>query len=311
MSAFAAALAARPLVLDGGLATHLETLGHDLSDDLWSARLLRDDPGAIVTAHADHLRAGAEVLVTASYQASVDGLVTHGASAAEARRLVASSVARAREAADLVGRGTPGAVWVAGSVGPYGAVLAGGQEYTGDYLDPAAPGSLDRAALRGFHAERMALLVEAGADVLACETVPGWLEVEAMLEAAEEAGADVWVSLTAVADAAEPSRLLTRRGERVDAARVAEVAAHPRVVAVGVNCCEPGVATTAAALGATVVYPNSGEVWDGAARVWRGAAEPVEGLAAGWFAAGARLVGGCCRVTPEQVAGIAAVAAGR
>jgi homocysteine S-methyltransferase len=208
---FRDALAARPLVLDGGLATHLEALGHDLSDDLWSARLLRDDPGAVVQAHTDHLRAGAEVLVTASYQASVAGLVAHGSGEAEARRLVASSVTRAREAAAeaAADRG----VWVAGSVGPYGAVLAGGQEYTGDYLDPAAPSALGLDALRDFHAERMALLVEAGADVLACETVPGWLEVGAMLLAAEEVGAEVWVSLTAVhrPDAAHAARRAGRR----------------------------------------------------------------------------------------------------
>jgi homocysteine S-methyltransferase len=293
------ALAERPLVLDGGLATHLETLGHDLSDDLWSARLLRDDPAAVVRAHTDHVRAGADVLVTASYQASVPGLVAAGAGEAEARRLVASSVDRAREAA--AGAGRP--VRVAGSVGPYGAVLADGQEYRGDYLDPASTGHVAPAALRAFHAERMALLVAAGADALACETLPGLAEVDAVLAAADDVGADVWVSLTAVVG---DGGLRTRRGERLDAARLADLAGHARVVAAGVNCCEPAAASFAAATGAGVVYPNSGEVWDAAARVWRGRPAPLGGLAARWLADGARLVGGCCRVTPAQVAEMAA-----
>ncbi|MFC5381168.1 homocysteine S-methyltransferase [Aquipuribacter nitratireducens] len=296
-SRFRDALETGPLTLDGGLATHLEDLGHDLTDDLWSARLLRDDPAALVRAHADHVAAGAEVLVTASYQASVDGLVAAGATPAEARRLIALSVTCAREAAT----GAAHRVWVAGSLGPYGAVLPGGQEYRGDYLD----GSVGvTARLRRFHAERMSLLVTAGADVLACETLPGLAEVDAVLLAAEDVGADVWVSLTCTLDTA--GGLRTRRGEPVDAARLAEVAAHPRVVAAGVNCCEPAAATTAAELGARVVYPNSGETWEAATHRWSGATQPVEEPADAWLAAGARLVGGCCRVTPARVRLIAA-----
>src|SRR5688500_2111558 len=127
MPSLATALAAGPVVLDGGLSTELESRGHDVSSALWSARLLRDDPAAIVAAHAAFAAAGAQVATTASYQASVEGFGAAGIGSAEARRLIASSVALAREG--------QGEGWVAGSVGPYGAMLADGSEYTGTYVD--------------------------------------------------------------------------------------------------------------------------------------------------------------------------------
>src|SRR3954471_12124502 len=154
------ALAAGPVVLDGGLATQLEVQGHDLGSALWSARLLRDDPAAVVAAHAAFAAAGAQVATTASYQATVEGFATAGVDAAEARRLIASSVALARE-----GQGEEG--WIAGSVGPYGAMLADGSEYTGGYVTDVGV-----AELREFHRPRMELLPEAGADGLAWEAGP-------------------------------------------------------------------------------------------------------------------------------------------
>ncbi len=302
MTTLAQALAQRPVVLDGGLATHLETRGHDLSGELWSAALLTSDPGAVRDAHADYLRAGAEVLVTASYQASVAGFAHVGLDRAQALALLARSVDVAREACEQTGVDA----WVAGSVGPYGAVLAGGQEYTGDYVDPAwtdGP-TMTVPALRAFHRERMQALADAGADVLACETVPAGAEVEALLLAAADVGLPVWVSLTTVLDGEGVVR--TRRGE--DAAEVfATVRGVEGVLAVGVNCCDPAGVEAAVAVASqasglpVVVYPNSGETWDAGRRGWVG--RPDLDLAAvdGWVAGGARLVGGCCRVGPEQV----------
>lgn len=306
MSSLAEAMATRAVVLDGGLATHLETRGHDLSGELWSAALLTTDPGAVRDAHADYLRAGAEVLVTASYQASVAGFAHVGLDRAQALALLARSVDVAREACADTGTDA----WVAGSVGPYGAVLAGGQEYTGDYVDPAwtdGP-TMTVPALRAFHRERMQALADAGADVLACETVPAGAEVEALLLAAADVGLPVWVSLTTVLG--DDGVVRTRRGE--DAGEVFALARGvDGVLAVGVNCCDPAGVQAAVAVASeasrlpVVVYPNSGETWDPTSRGWVG--RPDLDLAAvdGWVAGGARLVGGCCRVGPEQVRDLA------
>jgi homocysteine S-methyltransferase len=295
MPSLAVALATGPVVLDGGLSTELEARGHDVSSALWSARLLRDDPAAIVAAHAAFAAAGAQVATTASYQATVEGFAAAGVAGDEAARLIASSVALARE-------GQGGAGWVAGSVGPYGAMLADGSEYRGDYVD-----SVGVAGLRAFHRPRMELLAAAGADVLACETVPAAAEAEALLSEADALGVPVWLSLTTVVDAEGVAR--TRRGER--AADVFAMAADvPAVIAVGVNCTAPaavGPALAAAAVSGkpVAVYPNSGEAWDADARRWTGTPGISPDAVPRWVADGARLVGGCCRVRPQHVARIA------
>ena len=283
------ALRAGPVVLDGGLATRLEATGHDLRDELWSARLLADEPAAIVAAHRDFVAAGAQVVTTASYQATVDGFVRRGHEPTTARRIIRSSVALARQA---------GPLWIAASVGPYGAALADGSEYRGDY-------GLSHAQLVRFHRPRLELLAEAGPDVLALETVPDTREASALLDALEGLGIPAWLSYTV-----EGGR--TRAGQPLDEA-FALLAGHPGVIAVGVNCSSPADATAAVplAFGATglpvVVYPNSGERWDPAARRWAGDAADTswESLAARWLADGARLIGGCCRVRPADIARIA------
>lgn len=295
MPSLADALAAGPVVLDGGLSTELEARGHDVSSSLWSARLLRDDPAAVVAAHAAFAAAGAQVATTASYQATVEGFAAAGVDGDEARRLIASSVALARE-------GQGGTGWVAGSVGPYGAMLADGSEYTGGYVD-----TVGVAGLRAFHRPRMELLAGAGADVLACETVPAAAEAEALLAEADDLGVPVWLSLTTVVDDEGTAR--TRRGER--AADVFAMAADVgAVVAVGVNCTAPaavgaGIAAAGAARRPVVVYPNSGEAWDAPARRWTGPPGVSPDDVPAWTAAGARLVGGCCRIRPADVARIA------
>src|SRR4051794_20793650 len=240
------ALTAGPVLLDGGLSTELEARGYDVSSALWSARLLRDDPGAIVAAHAAFAVAGAQVATTASYQATVEGFGAAGVEPAEARRLIASSVALAREG--------EGGGWVAGSVGPYGAMLADGSEYTGDYLD-----SVSVAELRAFHRPRLEILADADADVLACETVPAAAEAEALLAEADAMRFPVWLSLTTVVE--RDGVVRTRCGER--AAGVFAMAADvDAVVAVGVNCTAPDAVRPSLASAATpgkppVAYPNN------------------------------------------------------
>lgn len=294
------ALSRGVLTLDGGLATQLEAQGHDLGSSLWSARLLGDSPDAIVGAHAAFYDAGAEVATTASYQASFDGLAVAGFDRAGAERLLRLSVALAQRARDAA-EGADGRVrFVAASVGPYGAALADGSEYRGDY-------GLDVDALRAWHRPRMEVLADTGADVLACETVPCLAEAEALVAEVQRLGRPAWLSLTC-------SGGRTRAGERVEEA-FALVRGVDEVVAVGVNCTDPAevdalVAAAARASGKpVVVYPNSGEDWDARQRSWAGSGTFAATSVRGWVDDGARLVGGCCRVTPDDIAALRAVVA--
>ncbi|MEU5921137.1 homocysteine S-methyltransferase [Streptomyces sp. NPDC047141] len=294
----AEALGAGVLVLDGGLSNQLEAQGCDLSDALWSARLLADGPEQIEAAHTAYVRAGARVLITSSYQATFEGFARRGAGREEAARLLARSVELARSAGEAVGE----EVWVAASVGPYGAMLADGSEYRGRY-------GLTVGALERFHRPRIEVLAAAGPDVLALETVPDADEAEALLRAAEGCGVPVWLSYTV-----EGGR--TRAGQDL-AEAFAVAAGNDQVVAVGVNCCDPAEAGDAVELAVAVtgkpavVYPNSGERWDARARGWSGdtAFDPERALA--WAGAGARLVGGCCRVGPETIGALAGTLAAK
>lgn len=278
----AEALAAGPVVLDGGLATELESRGHDLSSARWSARLVDDDPGAILAAHHAYFAAGAQVATTASYQAA--GLP----------RALRRSVELAQQARDEVDDGQPR--WVAASVGPYGAVLADGSEYRGDY-------GLTVAELRRQHRPTIATLIEAGPDLLAVETIPCLAEVEAVLAEIAGTGIPSWVSLTCAGGR-------TRAGEPV-AEAYAMAGEVEEVVAVGINCSAPDEVSAIVPLAArlsgrpVVAYPNAGEQWDAASRRWTGSSGFDLDLATGWVTDGARLVGGCCRVGPSAIAGLA------
>ncbi|MEU7580919.1 homocysteine S-methyltransferase [Streptomyces sp. NPDC041068] len=289
----AAALSHRPLVLDGGLSNQLEAAGHDLGDALWSARLLADEPGAIEAAHRAYYEAGADVAITASYQATYEGFARHGIDAARTAELLRLSVELARRAGEGLGR----EAWVAASAGPYGAMLADGSEYRGGY-------GLTVDALERFHRPRLETLAEAGPDALALETVPDTDEARALLRAVRGLGVPAWLSYSV-------SGTHTRAGQPLEEA-FALAADADEVIAVGVNCCDPRDADAAVALAAritgkpVVVYPNSGETWDAGARSWRGPTRFAAGQVAGWRAAGARLIGGCCRVGPATIAEVAA-----
>ena len=269
---------AEPVLLDGGLATQLEAQGADLRSLLWSAQVLLDDPDAVVAAHAAFFAAGAQVATTASYQAPVE--------------LVGLSVRLAQQARDAF-FSSETERWVAGSVGPYGASLADGSEYRGDY-------GLTVAELRAWHRPRIAALVEAGVDVLALETIPTVVEVEALLLEVAGTGVPCWLSVTATGEQ-------TRAGEPAYAAFTL-ARDVPEVIAVGVNCLDPGDVPGLLALAAEasrkpgVAYPNRGEGWDATAKTWTGPGEFDPAAVSGWVAAGARLVGGCCRVTPADIA---------
>ena len=290
------------LVLDGGLATQLEALGADLAGGLWSAELLFAEPETIERVHLDYFRAGADCATTASYQASYPGLEERGLGAEAIDALMLSSVALAASARDRfwdepgarAGRLRP---LVAASIGPYGAYRADGSEYTGDY-------DASEDELFDFHARRLALFAGSDADVLACETIPNAVEARALARVlAEHPDVRAWVGFccgdeTHLSDG-------TPLGE--SAACLAEL---DQVVAVGVNCTSPAhVSALLEELRPVtqkplVAYPNSGERFDGVEKTWSGDRSPVAfGEAArSWRAAGAALIGGCCRTAPAHIA---------
>ncbi|CAD5934231.1 MULTISPECIES: homocysteine S-methyltransferase [unclassified Streptomyces] len=289
----AAALAEGPVLLDGGLSNQLEAQGCDLSDALWSARLLADAPEQVEAAHLAYLRAGAQVLITASYQATFEGFGRHGIGPERTGALLARSVDLARRAAGAARRADPEReIWVAASVGPYGAMLADGSEYRGRY-------GLTVRELERFHRPRVAALAEAGPDVLALETVPDMDEAEAVVRVAEETGLPLWLSYSVAGGR-------TRAGQPLEEA-FGVAAGREAVVAVGVNCCDPAEAEEAVRVAVevtgkpAVVYPNSGEGWDAEGRGWTGASTFDPGRVRAWTGAGARLVGGCCRVGPDRI----------
>jgi homocysteine S-methyltransferase len=287
------AVASGPVVLDGGLATQLESQGHNLDSALWSARLLHDNPDAIVQAHLAYFTAGAQVATTASYQASIGGFVQAGIGRPEAELLIKRSVRLAEQARARYDDGRTR--WIAGSVGPYGAALADGSEYRGDY-------DLSVNELRAWHRPRIALLAESGVDILALETIPCLTEVEALLAEVDGSGQPCWLSVTCAGDrtrAGEPA------AEAFSLARDVE-----EIVAVGVNCIDPAdacalVRSASESTGKPVVaYPNSGERWDASARAWTGPVTFRSEDVKEWISTGARLVGGCCRVGPTAIRAI-------
>ncbi|MEU6274758.1 homocysteine S-methyltransferase [Streptomyces populi] len=292
----AAALSSGTVVLDGGMSNQLEAAGHDLSDALWSARLLADRPEAIIEAHLAYYGAGADVAITASYQATFDGFARRGIPRERAAELLRLSVGAAREAARRAhAGGVARPLWVAASVGPYGAMLADGSEYRGRY-------GLSVAELERFHRPRLEVLAAAAPDVLALETVPDTDEARALLRGVRGLGVPAWLSYSVAGDR-------TRAGQPLEEA-FALAAEADEVIAIGVNCCAPedadaAVATASRVTGKpVVVYPNSGETWDPAARAWTGGSTFAAARVAGWERAGARLIGGCCRVGPEAITGI-------
>ncbi len=275
------------VIIDGGLATDLEHHGADLSDHLWSARLLRDAPEAIVSSHERFAAAGADVLITASYQASLDGFARVGVSSRDAQALMRRSVSLAREGAGRAGRDPV----IAASVGPLGATRADGSEYRGGY-------PTDAAALTTFHLPRVRALAAAEPDLFAVETIPSAAEARTIVGLlATETDLAAWVTLTT------PDGHTTAEGEPLDEI-LAELQEHPRVVAAGVNCCPPGAVPNAIGNGATIAYPNLGDTWDATTRRWRrddASDAPALDEAPAWLQAGAWLLGGCCGTTPRDI----------
>ena len=292
-----------PILIDGGLATQCEAMGCDINSDLWSAVLLRSNPCAIVDAHRAFLDAGAELIITASYQASRTGLMAHGLSAKKADELIISSVSLAIQARNEFLRDNPNIEvdpLVAASIGPYGATLNDGSEYTGQY-------DVSTDELREFHRGRLALLADSGADLLACETIPSIKEAHVLCELLQNIQNPAWVSFSCVDE-----------GHLSDGTPIANAAKlfrrHVSVLAIGVNCTAPQFVPSiiaklkdAAPDKAIVTYPNSGETYHVEDNSWSGTVTDMQCAqsAQQWIDAGAKLVGGCCRIDSSQIAAMA------
>jgi homocysteine S-methyltransferase len=276
------ARASTPLAIDGGMSTELEQQGCRLEGSLWTAQALLDDPALIEAAHKAYVDAGAGVVITASYQISRAGFVEAGLSAEDADRALRASIEVARKAA----AGTD--TLVAASVGPYGAILHDGSEYKGNYGK-----SLEE--LRAFHAERLEVLISANPDLLAIETIPDALEAQALVAAlAEFSDAIAWMSFSI-----GPDGKLWAGQSLAEAARIA--VSSPAIAAIGVNCVDPALVSSAIAEIRSVtdlpvvIYANGGGTWNAETGIWENAAaEALVAYSADWVKQGATLIGGCC-----------------
>lgn len=287
-----------PILLDGGLSNELERQGHDLNHPLWSARLLQEEPEAIIQAHLAYLEVGAQCILTASYQASIPGFLALGYSRETAEGLILKSVELAEEAVKKyqnVNRNTQKPL-IAGSIGPYGAFLADGSEYSGDY------GVSDKI-MQNFHQRRIELLNTSHADILACETIPSFQEIRILAKNLLKVDKPAWVSFSC------------KDGNHInDGTPIAEcvklLSKHPKVFAIGVNCTAPvyissliKIIKKVAPSKKIIVYPNSGETYDAETKSWSGISSPesCRHLTKEWLALGANIIGGCCRMGPSHI----------
>ena len=295
-------LARQPLiVLDGALATELERRGADLNDPLWSAKYLIEQPGMIRAVHLDYFAAGADVATTATYQATFESFARRGIEWEAAARLMGDAVALAVAARDefwatASNRSARLRPLIAASIGPYGAMLADGSEYRGHY-------AVDDQALADFHRPRLHLLAKSGADLLACETIPCLREALVLARLLREfPDLCAWISFSC------KDGEHNCEGEDLSDC-VAQLQEFTQVAAVGVNCTRPEFITPLLRRmrGGTdrplVIYPNSGERYDASSKQWNGCADslPFGEHARIWYAEGARLIGGCCRTTPDDI----------
>lgn len=290
-----------PLLLDGGLSNQLESQGCDLNHKLWSAKLLDADPEALVKAHLAYLKAGAQCIITSSYQATVPGFMAIGYDLQKIKKLILRSVEVAEEArkrflSSHVGAFTP---FIAASIGPYGAYLADGSEYRGDY-------TISDEELKSFHQSRIGLLDNSNADFFACETIPCFQEAKVLAEILNETKKQAWISFSCKDD-----QHIHDGTPIVECAAL--LAGHPNVFAIGVNCTAPKyisglIKNIKKKLGdkKVVVYPNSGEVYHAESKTWSGFSDPhfCELMTQEWLTLGADIVGGCCRMGPQHISAI-------
>jgi homocysteine S-methyltransferase len=275
--------------LDGGLSTALELNGNKLSTSLWTGELIRTAPDEITKAHLDFINAGAEIIITSAYQLSYLGCGNRGWSELQTDEALHKSTQLAKDAVSKSGKD----VKVAASVGPYGAALADGSEYRGNY-------GVGKTALKDFHAKRIELLIASNPDYLALETMPDTQEVEVLLDLLSDCPIPYWVSYSC------------KEGNQTNAGQsfASAVDLAQSAMAVGVNCTAPelisGLLGSASSSIPYVVYPNSGRSWDAVAKEWIGTTEVgfADSLVKEWIDLGAEIIGGCCGIGPKEIASL-------
>jgi homocysteine S-methyltransferase len=293
------------LIIDGAFGTELERKGYNINDSLWSAKFLMEKPEAIAEVHLDYLKAGSDCITTASYQASFEGFMKRGMSEEEAKVLIQFSITIARSVRDTFWENEQNHLkrekpLVATSVGPYGAYLADGSEFRGNY-------GLSVEALMDFHRKRLATLIEAKPDLLACETIPCLIEAQALCQLLETFPTMcAWVSFSA------------KDGKHINSGEsirecVAFLETQKQIVAIGINCTAPQHIESlideikAVSSKPIIVYPNGGSTYNALTKTWDGLSKSSSygKMAYTWYQKGARIIGGCCQTTPEDIAQIA------
>jgi len=272
--------------LDGGLSTALENNGNNLITSLWSGELIRSKPDEITRAHLDFINAGSQIIITSSYQISYLGCEKRGWSDLQVEQALRDSTSLAKAAVNKSGKD----VKIAASVGPYGAALADGSEYKGDY-------GVSKSILKDFHARRLDILITTSPDYLALETMPDTFEVEVLVELLKDCPIPYWISYSC------------KEGNQTNAGQSFQSAVDlaSNAMAVGINCTKPELITELLRSAKTgkpfIVYPNSGRVWDAKNKVWTGSAAAgfSNKLVNEWIEAGAQIIGGCCGIGAAQI----------
>ena len=275
--------------LDGGLSTALENNGNKLTTSLWTGELIRSNPAQITKAHLDFINAGAQIIITSSYQLSYKGCGARGWSEDETNQAFIASTLLAKNAVIESGK----SVKLAASVGPYGASLADGSEYKGNY-------GVSKQVLKDFHAKRLEILISTSPDYLALETMPDTFEVEVLLDLLTDCPIPFWVSYSC------------KEGNQTNAGQDFQSAVDlaQSAMAVGINCTKPELITdllrSAKSDKPYVVYPNSGRVWDAVKKEWTGSAAVGfnDQLIQEWMESGAEIIGGCCGIGAVEIAAL-------
>ncbi|MEN9911027.1 MAG: hypothetical protein RLZZ441_595 [Actinomycetota bacterium] len=272
------------LALDGGLSTALEAQGLVIDGPMWTGELLLSKPEAVTAAHRSFVDAGADIIITGSYQLSFEGGRRTGWSDDDVEQALRSSPTAARLAAN-------DDTLVAASIGPFGAHLNDGSEFLGRY-------GVSAGAIREYHDRRLEILLDTEPDLLAVETMPDLSEVQILLDLLESKSVDMpyWVSFTV----SEPG---TISGGGTFAEACALVENYANAMAVGINCSPLSVITPTLSGVETelpfVVYPNAGQAWDTDSMSWAGTHEfATHAHVEEWSNAGARIIGGCCGYLP-------------